>query len=165
VETADGDLEYVHYLIQATMGWTNTHMHQFQIGRDYYGLDPDGEMDLLDPSKVTLASLWRQDETKFRYEYDFGDSWLHDIVIEEKVSADNAANYPRCIAGRNACPVEDCGGPGGYANMVKALKNPRAKNHDEMTAWVREDFDPAEFSLENANTALAAGPEAYAPMW
>lgn len=96
---------------------------------------------------------------RIRYTYDFGDRWEHDIVVEETAVAEPGRSYPRCLTGRRACPPEDCGGIGGYQNLLDALADAAHDQHEEMLDWLSldaaDEFDPAQFSKDNANQRLA----------
>jgi len=89
------------------------------------------------------------------YEYDFGDGWEHELVVEASAVADAATVYPACIAGEGACPLEDCGGPGGFAELKGLLAGPPSPEHEEMRVWAGEDHGPVHFDLAAAN--MAAG--------
>ena len=89
--------------------------------------------------------------------YDFGDSWDHVIELEKKVTAESAVTYPRCIAGKRACPPEDCGGPWGYPDFLNVLADPRHKEHESMVEWMGDaEFDPEKFDLADINRRLAS---------
>ena len=45
------------------------------------------------------------------WDYDFGDGWEHDVVVEPIEPARSDVMYPVCLTGKRACPPEDCGGP------------------------------------------------------
>jgi len=79
------------------------------------------------------------------YEYDFGDSWEHEIRLEDIVPREKGIRYPRCIDGARACPPEDCGGPYGFERMLEVLADPNDEEHDEMWEWIGEGYDPARF--------------------
>lgn len=158
VVRADMRLDRLHDVIQKVMGWTNSHLHQFILGRTYYG-EPDLEFEdmgskMLNEKKFTVADLAPAAKKKFIYEYDFGDGWAHNIVVEKTLPADPAFKHPFCLAGANACPPEDCGGMGGYYNLLEALADPKHPEHDEMVEWLGGGFDPAEFDLDGRNAVL-----------
>ena len=88
-------------------------------------------------------------------EYDFGDSWEHELVVEARTVAEDGRAYPACIAGEGACPPEDCGGVYGFAELKEVLAGPDSEERDEMLEWIDEDFDPAHFDLAAANAAIA----------
>ena len=113
-------LEDVHFAIQVAMGWTNSHLHQFIIGKTSYGMvDVDEAPDLVDEREAKLEDVAREGHS-FAYEYDFGDGWEHTITAKRVAKASKAPR-PRCTAGQWARPPEDCGGPGGYEHLLQVL--------------------------------------------
>lgn len=158
VVRADMRLDRLHGVIQTVMGWTNSHLHQFILGHTYYG-KPDLEFadmgsETLNEKKFTVADLAPAAKKKFIYEYDFGDGWEHNIVVEKTLPADPAFKHPLCLGGANACPPEDCGGMGGYYDLLEALAIPTHPQHEEMMEWLGSGFDPAEFDLNGRNALL-----------
>ena len=91
---------------------------------------------------------------KFIYEYDFGDSWLHDVVVEKVLPPDPAFKHPACLAGANACPPDDCGGMGGYYNMLEALGNPKHPEHADLEEWIGGEWDAERFDLDEISGKL-----------
>jgi Plasmid pRiA4b ORF-3-like protein len=151
----DGTLGDLHCVIQVAMGWMGGHLHAFDVGGEQYG-EPDIEMDTEDEEGIRLSEVLRG-RKKFTYMYDFGDSWDHIIELEKKVTAESDMTYPRCIAGKRACPPEDCGGPWGYPDFLNILADPRHKEHESMVDWMGdEDFDPEKFELDDINRRLAS---------
>ena len=148
-------LSRVHRVVQVAMGWEDCHMHAFRIGKTTYGPDPEDEPGYADETKARLADVARV-RTRIGYEYDFGDSWEHELVVEARTVAQAGQTYPACIAGKGACPPEDCGGTYGFAELKEVLAGPDSEERDEMLEWVDEDFDPAHFDLAAANAAVAA---------
>jgi Plasmid pRiA4b ORF-3-like protein len=142
-------------ILLEAMGWSDLHLHQFVVGDVCYGtLDPDFPSDTLDEAKFTLAKIAPHVKDRFRLEYDFGDGWEHRVVVEDIVEAKPGITYPRCTAGANACPPEDCGGPCGYADLRDILADPTHERHDEVRESVREGFDPASFNLDEVNACI-----------
>ena len=90
----------------------------------------------------------------FKYEYDFGDGWQHDIVFERLVGREPKVKYPRCVEGERACPPEDVGGPWGYAEFLEVITDPKHERHEELLEWVGGDFDPEAFSTEKVTEQL-----------
>lgn len=138
----------VHHALQVALGWTNSHLHAFAIGRARYGMadvDSFGERGDLDERQYRLQDVVRAGD-KFLYEYDFGDGWEHDVKVT-KVTPVAKAPAPRCTAGARACPPEDCGGPGGYADLLDILAAPRHEEHEDRLAWLGEPYAPEQFSM------------------
>jgi Plasmid pRiA4b ORF-3-like protein len=157
VQVQDCSLAKLHGIIQTCMGWSNSHLHAFEIGGEQYGEpDPDGMMETQDERKVKLRQVVAQGYKKFSYTYDFGDNWDHTIQVEKVLDAEPGARYPRCIAGQRACPPEDCGGPWGYGDLLDAIQNPDHERHEELLEWVGGEFDPEKFDIEEVNEDLRA---------
>ena len=133
----------LHTAIQQAMGWYDCHLYEFST---LSGI-PLSENDLI--RNVIISSPHK----KVRYEYDFGDSWLHDILWEKTLPANDKVQYPLCINGERACPPEDCGGVPGYSHLLQILKNPKNKEYGSMLEWLGEDFDPEEFNLKEISFA------------
>ena len=91
---------------------------------------------------------------RFSYEYDFGDSWDHEVIVEEFVRTPLGLKHAVCLDGQNACPPEDCGGTGGYAELLEVLADPEHEEHDHLVNWVGGTFDSTLFDLVAVNVAL-----------
>jgi len=103
----------------------------------------------------TLCDLVPRVRTKFTYTYDFGDDWKHLIEVENIAPAEPGVRYPRCTDGARGNPVEDCGGPWGFAELVEAAGNPKHERFADLVEWGLEKWDPAKFSIEQADRKLA----------
>jgi len=145
----------LHQIVQCVMGWEGYHLYRFDIRGMEYG-DPSmlEEMEGEDARRVTLETLVRREKDKFLYEYDFGDSWDHELLIEKVLPYEAGKRYPVCLTGRRACPPEDCGGIWGYASFLEAIQDPQHPEHEEMVDWVGGEFDPEAFDLDEVNSAL-----------
>jgi hypothetical protein len=144
----------LHDMFQSAMGWTDSHLHSFTIGDQLYGMHfDDYPEDEIDERKVTVLRAIGE-HRRFAYEYDFGDSWGHEVVVEEATRSPLGLKYAVCIDGQNACPPEDCGGVGGYAELLEVLADPGHEDHDHFTQWVGGSFDPTLFDLVSTNAAL-----------
>lgn len=150
----DITLAKLHRVLQIVMGWTNSHLHKFSIGEvDYAEPDPDGSLNFQSDRRALLNNVVRAKQT-FEYEYDFGDSWGHAIVVEKTLQPQPGASYPVCLAGERACPPEDCGGVWGYQDFLEAIMNPAHREHEEMLTWIGGSFDPEAFDLDAVNRSL-----------
>ncbi|MGB9005098.1 MAG: plasmid pRiA4b ORF-3 family protein [Candidatus Aminicenantales bacterium] len=158
---SDANLAMLHSIIQVCMGWTNSHLHQFTIGKRVYS-DPDFEIGedfggppVLDEGKSILMEIAPREKAKIIYEYDFGDSWRHLILVEKILDKQDSEDIvAECIDGSRACPPEDCGGIGGYANLLEIIKNPRHEEYESMMDWLGGKFDPEAFDREKINKYL-----------
>ena len=153
---SDITLADLHDLLQLAIGWTDSHLHEFLFhGKRYGSTDPDvGVTEAIDQRKVRLNQLLARVGAKIVYTYDFGDGWEHGIVLEKGLPVEPNMAYPLCTGGRGACPPEDCGGIGGFYNLLEALQNPRHPQHEELLEWVGEEYDPEKFSIEAINRIL-----------
>jgi hypothetical protein len=148
----------LHDIIQIIMGWEDDHLHMFTIHGSIYGNPEDdeyGELGTRDEAKVKLSQVIQRDGQRFAYEYDFGDSWEHTLLVEKILPAEEGVHYPICVKGKRACPPEDMGGVWGYVNFVEAISDPKHPEHDEYLEWVGDDFDPEAFNLNGVNAQLS----------
>lgn len=144
------------------MGWAGGHLHAFYIegkgSKDRIVIEfPNSEMDVSsyietrDEREEKIADYFGKICKQCIYCYDMGDSWDHTVLFERTALREAKIKYPRCVAGENACPPEDCGGLGGYENLKKIIQNPRHPEHADMVEWLciddPEDFDPLRFDL------------------
>src|SRR5262249_10352945 len=103
-------LAKLHDILQIAMGWTNSHLDQFVVDQQFYS-DPTFELEeTLNEKRITLAGLDLQPKMRLSYEYDMGDYWQHDVLVEKILNPEPDVRYPRCLTGKRACPPEDCGG-------------------------------------------------------
>jgi hypothetical protein len=151
-----------HMIIQITMGWTNSHLHQFIKNRTFYSMRTQTdllmqELGNLDYKNIKVSDLLKKEKEKIVYEYDFGDSWEHNILLEKILPIDNDTKYPVCLTGKMSCPPEDCGGVWGYYNMLEVLKDPEHEEYETFVEWLGEDFDPKYFDINEVNNLLHKG--------
>jgi len=141
------------------MGWEDCHLHQFIVRGEYYGpLDPEDRewhMEKGDEEEISISQVAKTGrKVRFIYEYDFGDSWQHEILLEKILEPEPNVAYPRCIEGARACPPEDVGGIWGYGDFLEAISDPNHESHAEMLEWVGGEFDPEKFDLNAVNREL-----------
>lgn len=155
---ADVSLARLHEVIQAAFGWHGGHMHVFETPYGDFGR-ADRELGHRAEAPVTLEQVAAQARDKIRYMYDFGDDWVHEIVVEKVLDRDPALAYPCCTGGRRAAPPDDCGGIWGYEDLIEILADPEHPEHEERLEWLGLDsasqFDPAVFDVDEVNRALA----------
>lgn len=164
IQVKDCTLDKLHEHIQTAMGWTNSHLHQFDIGGVIYG-DPqllyegwEDEDPPIDSLRVRISQILRAGGKRctFDYEYDFGDGWAHSILFEGCLRAEEGVRYPLCVEGERACPPEDVGGIDGYHDYLEAMADPKHEEHESFVEW-RGPFDPEAFSAEKATKAMRRG--------
>ncbi len=153
-------LDRLHSIVQAAMGWTNSHLYEIRAGDVGFSTpDPDADWDngFLDARKARLDEVLEDVGTKeLVYLYDFGDGWEHTIIIERLVDRAPGALYPRLVEVRGRCPPEDCGGPFAYAELLDAIADSKLERHAELTEWVGDDFDPEADQAEALIAEVAA---------
>jgi len=147
----------LHVAIQDAMGWFDSHLHRFEILNPSTGMEeeigiPDEEFEwdtvTLPGWKQKMADYFSMNNTKSEYVYDFGDNWEHIVKLEKILPRQEGIPYPKCTDGKRACPPEDCGGSWGYEDFLKAITNPKHREHKEMLDWVGGSFDPEHFDIK-----------------
>jgi len=151
-------LDRLHLVLQAVLGWTNSHLWEFRARDVGWGL-PDPEWDRgsgpLDARKATLLKVIEDTGAKtLTYLYDFGDGWEHTTKVERIGPGDPAVTYPRLLEAVGRCPPEDVGGPPGYEEFLAALADPKHERHAEMIEWHGDNFDPHAVDATEINRAI-----------
>ena len=166
-------LEDLHYIIQDSMGWTDSHLHYFKKGNVCYQpeeqLQEEDEVygyriENVDYTNIKLSDILTKEKDKMTYMYDFGDSWEHEVVLEKIIATDKELSDPVCTGGKRACPPEDCGGVPGYMRLLEILQNPKDKEYKIYMEWLGLDpkhdhFDPEEFDIKFVNVLISGGDE------
>jgi hypothetical protein len=151
-------LTKLNVVLQTAMGWLGGHLHEYIIGRLHYGI-PDDDWPsaeaMIDERRVRLNTLVESGARRLTYRYDFGDGWEHTVKVEDLVTPSAEGMKIRCLAGENACPPEDVGGPHAYFDFVAAIKDSAHEEHACMLQWVGGSFDPAAFNIAEVNDRLA----------
>jgi hypothetical protein len=154
----DANLGWLHAVLQVAMGWTNSHMHQFIVGERLYsdpGFEIDDDLSVLDENTTTVTEVAPRVKSSFVYEYDFGDSWEHRIIVEKILDPDPlAVRLAQCLDGARACPPDDCGGVFGYANLLEVIMDPKHEEYEDMMEWLGGKFDPETFDRDRTNRCL-----------
>lgn len=153
VVPSDLRLDCLGQVLVYAVGWEGYHLNQFMRGNDCYLLpDEDGGLEWgFDSREYTVGNLLNRVGSKIVWEYDFGDSWNHEVKLVEKTEVDGKEEIPvNLLKATGACPPEDCGGVYGYRHLLEVLKNPQNEEYEEMKEWLGEGFDPKKFSLAKA---------------
>lgn len=150
----DATLAELHQVIQAVMPWDNSHLHRFRVGGVSYA-PPEWDVAERDERTARLRRVAPRVGDVFTYEYDFGDSWEHEILVEAIEAPRPGERDPVCVAGERAAPPDDSGGLWGYYDWLDALADPADPRHEDARAWLGEDFDPEAFDVARANQRLA----------
>ena len=148
-------LPRLHIIFQRVMGWTDSHLHLFRVGEVEYGMcDPEYPDAMQSERRVRLEQIVATVRDRFVYEYDFGDCWQHDVMVEAVLLPEPGMRYPICLSGARACPPEDVGGTGGYAEFLIAMEDSSHYEQQMMREWIGGDFDSEAFDLITVNRAL-----------
>jgi hypothetical protein len=161
---SDITLDELHKVLQAVMGWTDSHMHAFQpVGRQGNARSRQPAIERNDERRTRLDELLIKPKDRLLYEYDFGDRWQHEVLLEKMRDHSPGARYPWVLGGARACPPEDVGGVGGYAHFLQVMRSPRHPEHAEMTEWYGGPVDPEAFDSRALNRAFHGGWAPAAP--
>lgn len=156
IQVSDCNLADLHDIIQVCFAWDDSHPYAFSIRiRQRTGRRGGAYEDVDDTEATFLSDLAERGHRVLRYEYDFGDSWLHEITIEATLPPEPGIIYPRCVEGQRNTPVEDMGGPHAYMAFIHLLAGHRDGGRKlDMLEWLPRDFDPEFFNLDNLNQCL-----------
>jgi hypothetical protein len=186
IQVRDCTLDKLHERIQTAMGWNTSHLHHFRINDKLYG-DPwlmrenFFEFGYADSTVATLSKILPKSGERFRfeYEYDFGDSWWHDVLFEGCLRAEPGQRYPLCVEGERACPPDDVGGTPGYQEFLEVIAGPDDERleatddpddepldatdelgdleREQYLTWIGGSFDPEAFDPETATKRMRRG--------
>ena len=164
IQVRDCTLDKLHERIQTAMGWTNSHLHHFRIKGTLHGdpwlLDKNFvEMNYENSRVMMLSKIVPKSGERyhFEYEYDFGDSWWHEVLFEGCLTVEPGQRYPLCLEGERACPPEDVGGASGYEEFLELLADPSDERHEQFVEWIGGTFDPEDFDPEKATKRMWRG--------
>ncbi len=150
---ASTNLAVLHAIIQETMGWEDCHLHEYHVGAERYE-PPASEGEGKDTRRVQLRQLGLTVGQAFEYVYDFGDDWVHEIVVEKIVTQEATEGFPVCTGGARACPPEDSGGAASYVYLLQARTDPSNPEYAEVLDWLDPAFDSEAFDLAGINDVL-----------
>lgn len=159
----------LHAVLQGIFEWHDRHLHQFVLEYDRNGIplkiiqpadvysedlaDLHGT-EYLDSVQVTVRDVFEACKP-IGYEYDFGDGWLHEIRLRRFVE-DCPHPWPHCIQAIGDAPMEDSGGPDGFAWITQVLKDPTHPEHKDISGWVRSSWwQPLNVELINRRIKAA----------
>lgn len=140
------------------MGWTDSHLHQFEKNRTFYVPAVEADfgigMNTIDYSKVKISDLLKNEKDMITYENDFGDSWVHDVVLEKIDISGDDMTLPLCLTGKNNCTPEYCGGIWGYSDLLEVLDHPNHEEYEGLTEWLGGEFDSKHFGKDGITEML-----------
>ena len=147
-------LPHLNTILVQAMGWDGYHLHMFVVGDILFG-EPDQDDDyMLNEIDVTVKHVLPRIGSSLRWDYDFGDGWKHDVIVESINESTTDTLHPTCLAGANACPPEDCGGVPGYERLVAVLADRVDPEDRRLVAWAPDGFNPTAFDLDATNCKL-----------
>ena len=160
---SDTKLPKFNRILQAVMGWEGYHLHAFDVAGIMFGEKDEDADYVIGERNVTVQQILPRPDSALRWDYDLGDGWEHDVVVQAIEEPSPEVRYPICTGGERACPPEDCGGLGGYEELaawVRGGYDPRATpmglGAQEMRDWLPRGWHPDRFSVTETNDALAA---------
>jgi hypothetical protein len=148
----------LHDALQAVLGWTDSHLHQFEKDGKYWGVPDDegfeDDVEVIDESRVPVSNVLGAEGDSMVYLYDFGDDWRHQVVLERIVPFSGTPPKPVCLAGKRRCPPEDVGGPSGYQEFLEVIFEPGHEEFDHFRGWAGGKFHAEEFNVMAVNEIL-----------
>lgn len=155
---SDVTLDMVHEIFQIAMGWWDTHLYDFQAGGRHFGdlSTADGDDEVEDSGEFTLQDILRKVGDRVQYDYDFGDCWDHEVVLEKIFPSGkyDDGSWAKCLHGKRAAPPEDCGGIPGFTELIEASEDPLHPRRKELLDWVGCDYNPDAFDARAINLRL-----------
>ena len=153
---SDMTLARLHLVIQVLMGWYDYHLYQFRIDNAVHGppREDDADYGYRESVRISLATVFRKQPRMISYEYDFGDGWEIEINWEKTYPSDTQLSKAVCVAGARHGPMEDSGGPHGYQQMLRILKNPHHNEYKATKQWIGYHFNAERFQVESTNELL-----------
>jgi hypothetical protein len=149
----DITLQNLHRTLQTVMGWTNSHLHQFVLQRKGFSDTRSiAKTKVANENRTRLGELIWAMGASLLYEYDFGDGWQHELLLEEVLTGDESFQQI-CVAGMRCCPPEDCGGAEAFAELLETLQDANHPGQEDVVEWL-SDFDPEAFSVDEINRRL-----------
>jgi len=151
-------LSQLHRVVQIAMGWTDSHLHQFERDGTYWGNPEhyeDDDLQVFDERRVKLHQLLGAEGVSLVYTYDFGDNWQHEVLLEKILGEETVVLQPICLVGERHCPPEDVGGTTGYQKFLDVIFDPTHKEHEHYLTWVGGRFQPEDFNVAAVNRSLA----------
>lgn len=155
-------LAQLHNIIQLSMGWSDSHVHQFLVGKISYEptmkSNVPRESKRFDEYKYKLHTLEEGMRFMFSYLYGAGEGWEHEIHLEEVVPPSRQLKHPILLSGEMACPPETVGDIHEYQKLISDLSSPGNNSQTSLYELTgRPDFDPAFFDLESAKKRVSLG--------
>ena len=151
-------LDELHDILQTAFSWQDSHLHEFIVKDRHYAPPSDEDVEpVIDEATISLDGLSLRARSKLLYVYDFGDDWRHELTVKSTLPFEpGMEDKVLCIEGERAAPPEDCGGPGGYAELLELRGKPQTELDEEQGQFLKwaGKFDPEAFNLKKTNKGL-----------
>lgn len=156
------ELDFLGHLLIDIMGWEDEHLFQFMHNNTSYSDQESVDMSFSGNVKLysefALSDLLKNEGDIMMFEYDFGDSWMHNVWVKGiRPYRKGEKHKIEFVDGQGACPPEDCGGVPGYENLLRIFRKKRKSAEEkEELKWYGIDryYDPNEFDSEYAESAI-----------
>ena len=152
------NLQALHRVIQAAMGWLDYHLWEFETNGQKYGMlvpnAPEWNERIKNAATTKLSSLFSGGVREIAYVYDMGDNWQHRIIVEKLKADKSASRYPQFLEGERRCPPEDCGGLPGYYEFLDNIASKQSKTRKAALDWYGGPYDPNEIDEQKIVTRL-----------
>lgn len=155
----------LHSVIQISFGWQWAHLHAFHVGVLIGNLQelndgPVSDTFALDERLVTLKSIDYRVRS-FKYEYDFGDRWIHTIKIGDHLPRGDMPARPILVDGQGGTIVENSGGAESFNDLAVEIREGEA-DADRLD-WLHQcgygrDYDPDAFDAKQIDELIASAP-------
>lgn len=160
----------LHEAIISSMGWAGGPIHHFEMINPNTGKmvilalpEENEEFNLIPEKTVKIGKFFNILKTKAHHVYQSGDGWHHEVMFEKILPALVGKQYPICLEGKMACPIEECLGLSEYRDLVRIIQNISHREYWDRMLWLKqidlEDFDPERFNpklVEFCQSSMAA---------
>jgi hypothetical protein len=144
----------LHRILQTAMGWTNSHLHYFEMNQIRYA-PIEFEIENAENSRtIRTDKILTEINDSMIYVYDLGDCWTHTITIKEIKPASTSKTVAVCTGGARRCPLEDSGGVSGYQDLLNILSDPSHPDSEDTRDFLGKNFNPDSFDLNKINRNL-----------
>ncbi len=157
----------LHDALQIVLGWTDSHLHQFEKKGKYWGVPEhfeDDDIDILDERRTEISTILKAQGDSVVYVYDLGDDWRHEVVLEKILLSSGRTVRPLCLSGERHCPPEDVGGTSGYEEFLEVIFEPGHEEFEHYIQWAEGPspvnrsagrFQPEGFNVTAVNDRLS----------
>ena len=154
----DMSLSDLHRVIQAVMGWRDSHLWELEANSRRYAMrlpsEPEWNERYEDAGMATLELLLHDSVRRMNYVYDMGDYWEHAVIVERVTAPLLNVTYPQFLGGERRCPPEDCGGVPGHHEFMENIGSEDSAQRKSALDWYGGPYDPDNIGERKIITAL-----------